>query len=247
VLLRELTPHVDAWTANAVRYPLSALLYWPVLFVSWRTGVLNRQLIARCVTPAVLALSGQVLWALAPYYLTASVIGFLVRMSLVWALLGAMILFSDERRLLRVPRFYVGLVMSVGGFVVLSISKGMFDANVTVTGVVIILACSFFFGLYGVSVRHCLRGVHPLAGFGVVSQFVSIGTLIAVAAFGQPKDLVSLPTLGWCQLVISSNPGHCPWPPVPLYRRWASWGCDRRWRGCAHAFGDGYVGYDFSR
>lgn len=204
VILRELTEHIDAWTANAVRYPLSALLYWPILFVFWRAGVLNRRLVSRCAIPAILALSGQVLWALAPYYLSASAIGFLVRMSLVWSLLGAMSLFPDERRLLRVPGFYVGLLLSVGGFIVLSVSKGMFDANVTVTGIAIILACSFFFGLYGVSVRQCLRGVHPLVGFGVVSQFVSIGTLIAAAAFGRPYDLASLATLGWCQLVASS-------------------------------------------
>lgn len=209
VLLRELTDDVDAWTANAVRYPLSAMLYWPVLFVSWRAGVLNRQLIATCAIPAFFALSGQILWALSPYYLPASAIGFLVRMSLVWSLLGAMTLFPDERRLLRVSGFYVGLLLSVGGFIVLSVSKGMFDANVTVTGIVIILACSFFFGFYGVSVRRCLRGVHPLVGFGVVSQFVSIGTLIALtlmaaATIGRPQDLLSLAPLGWCQLVASS-------------------------------------------
>lgn len=187
-----------------MRYPLSAMLYWPVLLVAWRVGALNRQLIARCAIPASFALSGQVLWALSPYYLPASAIGFLVRMSLVWSLLGAMTLFRDERRLLRVSGFYVGLLLSVGGFTVLSVSKGMFDADVTVTGIAIILACSFFFGFYGVSVRQCLRGVHPLVGFGVVSQFVSVGTLIAVTAFGQPQDLKSLATLGWCQLVGSS-------------------------------------------
>jgi len=209
VLLRELTDDVDAWTANAVRYPLSAMLYWPVLFVFGRAGVLNRQLVARCAIPAFFALSGQVLWALAPYYLPASAIGFLVRMSLVWSLLGAMTLFPDERRLLRVSGFYVGLALSIGGFVVLSVSKGMFDADVTVKGIIIILACSFFFGFYGVSVRRCLRGVHPLVGFGVVSQFVSIGTLLALtltatAGVARPQALSSLGPTSWCQLVSSS-------------------------------------------
>lgn len=204
VLLRELTDSVDAWTANAVRYPLSALLYWPVLFITWRSGTLNRQVIARCAIPAALALSGQVFWALAPYYLTASSIGFFVRMSLVWSLLAAMILFADERRLLRVPGFYLGLLLAIGGFVVLSVSRGLLDASVTLTGVAIIFTCSLFFGLYAVSVRKCLRGIHPLIGFGVVSQFVSIGTLTAGAMFGQLEDLLSLSTTSWCQLVSSS-------------------------------------------
>lgn len=204
VLLRELTTSIDAWTANGFRYPLSALLYWPILLVAHRTGGLDRHVIARCVVPALLALSGQVLWALAPYYLTASSIGFFVRMSLVWALVGAMSFFPDERRLLRLPTFYIGLLLSVGGFLVLSITKGMFDPDVTVAGVAIILFCSLFFGLYSVSVRHYLRGIHPVVGFGVVSQFVSIGTLTAMAAFGRPQDLLAMSTQSWCMLVASS-------------------------------------------
>jgi drug/metabolite transporter (DMT)-like permease len=202
--LRELSASIDAWTANAVRYPLSALLYWPVLFVTWRSGSLNRRVVARCAVPASLALAGQVLFALAPYYLTASSIGFFLRSSLVWSLLGAMSLFPDERRLLRVPGFYMGLSLSAGGFVALAVSRGMLDVSVTMTGVAIISVCSLFFGLYGVSVRRCLRGIHPLVGFGVVSQFVSAGALIAVAAFGRPQDLLTLSVVGWCELVVSA-------------------------------------------
>jgi len=204
VLLRELTTSIDAWTANGFRYPLSALLYWPILIVAYRAGGLDRRVIGRCAVPALLALSGQVLWGLAPYYLTASSIGFFVRMSLVWALVGAMSFFPDERRLLRLPTFYVGLLLSIGGFLVLCITKGMFDAEVTLAGIVIILFCSLFFGLYAVSVRHYLRGIHPVVGFGVVSQFVSMGTLAAMAAFGRPQELLAMPAQGWCVLVASS-------------------------------------------
>ena len=69
-----------------------------------RTGWMPRWS-AAVVVPSLLALVAQVFWALAPYYLPATAIGFFVRLSLLWSLIAAMILFPDERRLLKLPQF----------------------------------------------------------------------------------------------------------------------------------------------
>jgi drug/metabolite transporter (DMT)-like permease len=204
VMLRELTGSVDAWTANGVRYPLSALLYWPVLWAFYRNKMLNRRMVVACAVPAALAFSAQILWALAPYYLPANAIGFFARLSLVWALLGAMALFADERKLLRTIGFHVGLLLSVGGFIALSVSKGLLDAEVTWVGILIITVCSSLFGLYAVSVRWLMRQVHPLLGFGVVSQYVSIGTLTLMFWLGRPDELLQLTPSRWTLLGTSS-------------------------------------------
>ncbi len=204
VFLRYLTGTVDAWTANGFRYPLSALLYWPVLFVAWRSGELDRQTFRRCIVPSFFALSGQVLWALAPYYLPASSIGFFMRFSLVFALAGSMLLFRDERRLLSLPQFYFGLVLLVGGFILMSISKIQFDSEVTFAGVVIILLCGVFMGFYGVSVRYFLRGINPLVGFGIVSHYVSVGILLAMFGMGKYSQLLDVSQMDWLVLVASS-------------------------------------------
>lgn len=95
VLLRILTGSIDAWTANGVRYPLGTVLYLPIFIVAWRTGELNRDMLRRCLVPSLLALGGQVLWGLTPYYLPAGTIGFLLRFSLVFSLAGAVLLFPD--------------------------------------------------------------------------------------------------------------------------------------------------------
>ena len=204
VLLRYLTGTLDAWTANGFRYPLAALLYWPILFVGWRTGNLNPQTFRRCIVPSFFAFGGQVLWALAPYYLPASAIGFFMRFSLVFALVGAMALFPDERRLLSLPAFYGGLILLAGGFILMSLSKVQLDAEVTTAGIGIILLCGVFFGFYGVSVRFFLRGVHPLIGFGIVSHYVSVGTLVAMFAFGNYSQLLDVSTTDWGIIVASS-------------------------------------------
>ncbi len=203
-MLRELTSSVDAWTANGIRYPLSALLYWPILWAFYRAGQLSWRSVAACVVPAGLAFAAQMLWAWAPYHLPASAIGFFARISLIWALLGAMLLFANERKLLSVPGFYVGLILSVAGFVVMSISKGFLDAEVTLLGIGIISLCSAFFGLYAVSVRWFLREIHPLAAFGIVSQLVSLGTLVPMFLLGDLADLTEMSASGWTLLCTSS-------------------------------------------
>jgi drug/metabolite transporter (DMT)-like permease len=204
VLLRSLTDCIDAWTANGVRYPMTAVLYWPILIIAYRWGHLNRDVVKRCVVPAVLTLCGQVFWGLAPYHLPASAIGFFVRAALVWTLIGAMVLFPDERQLLTRPRFGIGLILTVIGFIVLSINKLKLDAEVTGAGIAIILACSFFFGLYGVSVRRCMRGLNPIVAFGVVSQMVSFGTISAMLVAGNYTNLIHLEKTHWIILMASS-------------------------------------------
>ena len=204
VLLRYLTHSVDAWTANGFRYPMAAVLYWPVLVIAWRSGHLNRQVIGRCIVPSFLALGGQVFWALAPYYLPAGAIGFLMRFSLVFALVGAVLVFPDEMKLLTLPSFYIGLVLCVIGFIVMAISKVQFDADVTLLGIGIMLLCSVFFGFYGISIRYFLRGIHPLVGFGIVSHAVSIGTLAAMFMVGHYEDLAVVTGRDWLVLIGSS-------------------------------------------
>jgi len=204
VLLRYLTHSIDAWTANGFRYPMAAVLYWPILIVAWRSGRLNRRLIVRCLVPSFLAFGGQVLWALAPYYLPASAIGFFMRFALVFTLAGAMLVFPDEKKLLSLSSFYVGLVPCVAGFFAMSVSKVQFDAEVTPVGIGIILLCSVFFGFYGVSIRYFLHGIHPLVGFGVVSNVVSIGTIAAMLMVGRYEDLAVVTDRDWMVLVGSS-------------------------------------------
>ena len=145
------------------------------------------------------ALAGQIFWALAPYHLEATAIGFFVRMSIVWSLLGAMLLFADERRLLRMPAFYLGFLLTVSGFLMLAVTK---TTGVTTRGVVVMIICSFFFGCYAVSVRYFLKNIHPLVAFGVVAQLVSVGTIAAMFIVGHP-DYSRLQPTDW-QLMVAS-------------------------------------------
>ena len=62
VLLRGLADpvhNVDAWLANGLRYPMSAILYWPILYMAYRSGKLTRSLILRAIPPAAFSMGGR--------------------------------------------------------------------------------------------------------------------------------------------------------------------------------------------
>ena len=210
VLLRDLADSLDAWTANGIRYPLSAILYWPVLWrASRRTDstdqpVLNFSLLRACMIPALCSTFGQFVWALAHYYLQASQIGFLIRATTIVAITGAMILFPDERRLLREPRFYVGAWLAIGGFIALSLFGGTAVGSANTTGLGIMFLCSLFFGLYIVSVRKCIPDVNPILAFAIVAQICSVVLVIAMLVKGDYSVIMLLSPRDWTLLVASS-------------------------------------------
>lgn len=204
VFLRELALSVDAWAANALRYPLAAALYWPFLILAFRSGKLEAGLFLRALVPAAVTFAGQILWALAPYYLEATMISFLVQTSLVWGLVAAMVFFPDERGLLRRRRFYAGLALAAAGAAALAISRGALEARGTRTGLAIILATGFFFGLYAVSVRYFMRRDSPLLAFGVVAQYVSAGSVALFLLFGSAAPIAALSLKGWGVMAASS-------------------------------------------
>ena len=219
VMLRELTTQLDAWTTNGVRYPFVAVLYWPVIYFGYRHGVIDKELVKLCLLPALWSFLGQVMWGLAPYYLEAPTIGFFIRLTLVFSMSGAMLLFADERRLLQQPFFFVGLGFTVAGFLTFAAYGGVFAhmagvatiegsaAKINMEGVLIMLACSFFFGMYAISVRYFLRNKSPIFSFAIVSQFVSIGTFSLMIRYGDPSRLWTVDSKGWLLLFASSIVG----------------------------------------
>lgn len=214
VILRRLTTFIDAWTANGVRYAFSAALYWPLLYLALRSGRLNFALLRRCLIPAVFALGGQIFWALSYYELQASEVGFLVRLSMFWSIVGSMILFRDERQLLRNPGFYVGVFLVGAGFIAMSMLDGPMPTHSATDqtavvgnhqlGVLFILLCAALFGSYVVSVRSCIADVNPFLAFGIVANLVSVGTLIGMFWKGDPSILSQQTAFSWLLLGASS-------------------------------------------
>ena len=100
-----------------------------------------------------------------------------------------MLLFPDERVLLKHPKFYLGLAMIVAGFLVMSLASGESPVKTVhdipqgnhTWGVTCILLSSAFFGLYIASIRFFIPDVNPMHAFSIVAQIVSVAMLIGSA------------------------------------------------------------------
>jgi len=191
----------DGYTTNLVRYPISTVVYVPLIVLAVRRGGLGRFWVTALV-PAVVNVIGQTLFAWGPYYVSAGMMAFLVRISIVWSILGAFWLFPDERPLARSGRFWVGAGLAIAGFALMSgvgLTRGQFGA----VGVVIVLLCSVFWGLYDVSVRYTMGRLHPLVVFGVIGNYSSLG-LILLAPLGQPASVRALSGVDLALLIASA-------------------------------------------
>lgn len=191
----------DGYTANAVRYPISALAYLPWLLKGLRDRNLGRFWLTALI-PSGINIAGQTLWGLAPYYLPPGQFAFLFRLSALFGILGAFWLFRDERRLARNPLFWVGAVLAFAGFsgmVVLILGSGH---QIRFAGIVIIFLCSLCYGAYGVSVRYVMGNLDPLVVFAVICAYTSI-PLLAMAPLGDPASLFQLKPVPMVILIVS--------------------------------------------
>lgn len=196
-------PHIvpDGYTANAVRYPISALMYVPWLIVAVRRGGLGRFWLTALI-PSAVNVAGQTLWGLSPYYLPPGQFAFLFRLSALFGILGAFWLFRDERRLARSQSFWAGAVLAAAGFGVLAWLILRTGEGVRPAGIVIIFLCSLCYGAYGVSVRYVMGKLDPLVVFAVICAYTSI-PLLAMAPLGDPASLLRLGARPMTVLIVS--------------------------------------------
>jgi drug/metabolite transporter (DMT)-like permease len=198
-------PHLhlvpDGYTANAVRYPISALMYLPWLIKGIRDRNLGRFWLTALI-PSAVNVAGQTLWGISPYYLPPGQFAFLFRLSALFGILGAFWLFRDERRLARSPLFWIGAALALvgfGGMVALILGNG---GRIGFAGILIISLCSLCYGGYGVSVRYVMGNLDPLVVFAVICAYTSI-PLLAMAPLGDPSSLLQLKPMPMLILIVS--------------------------------------------
>lgn len=192
----------DGFTANAVRYPVSAIIYLPWLVWGIRRGQL-KGLWLTALIPTAANVCLQTLWAWSPYFLDAGLLAFLLRLCVVWTIIGAFILFKDERPLARSPRFWIGATLAMGGFVAMSGGALWATSGASLAGIAIIFFCGVFWACYTLSVRAVMHDLHPLVVFSVISAYTSIGVLV-MAPLGEPASITRIPPIPFAILVLSS-------------------------------------------
>jgi len=203
IFIKYLTGYLDSWTQNLLRYSVACLVWLPFLFFSIRTKRLDTRVWRRAVAPAVANVVMQSLFAYAFYYIGPAFMVLLVKSSIIWIAGFSLILFPEERTLVKSKRFWSGLVLSMTGVIGVMCYKEDFAAAGTLTGIVITLAMAFMWAVYIVSARIAFKDIDSRHCFSVISIYTVGGLCLLALLFGQIGDCVKMGAWPWACVVIS--------------------------------------------
>jgi drug/metabolite transporter (DMT)-like permease len=190
LFLKHFALSLDAWTVNGIRYGAAALALVPLLRMPGRTDPPGRNIWRDALVPGTINSVGQVGWALLPYFMPASVMGFGVRSAFLFTLLGSLWLLPEERYLFRSPAFWGGAGVCVAGFVVLFRATAR-DPSASIGGLFVLLATSAVWGFYGVTVRKFMKGYAPERGFAVISLYTAAVVSLLMLILGDMREVAS--------------------------------------------------------
>ena len=203
IFIKFLSGHVDSWTQNMLRYIVAGLFWLPFLLISIRNKKLDRSVWRKALLPAAANIAMQTLWVRAFYYTGPAFLNLLSKSSVLWIAGFSLIFFADERGLVKSRRFWIGAVLSVTGVAGVLLSKEDFTAEATMTGIVLVLAASFMWAVYIISVKIFLNDVDSRNGFCVTSLYTIAALCVLAAVFGRPGECFEMTAWPWACIVIS--------------------------------------------
>lgn len=204
LFIKYLTGHMDSWTQNAARYSVAGLFLMPFLIHAHLAGNFTRGTWRRAILPSLANIAMQSLWAAGFYYIGPAFMTLLSKTSVLWVTGFSLLVFREERPLIRSPRFWLGLLLSLAGMVGVIVFKDDFAAAGTLTGIVLALTQAFMWGVYTISVRIAFQDVDPRVSFSVMSLYAAVGLWACAFLFGSPSQVLALDLKGWAAVVVSA-------------------------------------------
>jgi drug/metabolite transporter (DMT)-like permease len=204
ILIKYLTADTDCWTQNALRYSVACLFWLPFVVAMARRGGFPQRTWRRAVVPSLANIAMQSLWAAGFYYLAPAFMTLLTSTSILWVTSFSMVFFSQERSLMRSPRFWLGLGLSLTGLLGVVYFKEDFTTVGLRIGIVIALAEAFAWGVYAVSVKITLRDIDSRTGFSVISLYTTAGLWVCALLLGHPGRALHMGVAPWVAIVVSA-------------------------------------------
>lgn len=185
LFLRHFVDLIDPWTSNGWRYGFSALLWAPVLVIGLLGGRLKPGLWKAAIVPSIVNAIGQVTFVCAHYQIEPGLLSFGLRSQIIFAAVGAYLLFPAERRVIRSWSYVLGvIVVLVGTSGALLMGKERLDAAATL-GILLAIASGLLFALYALAVRKYMRGTNSVVAFAVISQYTAAAMVVLMLLFGR--------------------------------------------------------------
>jgi drug/metabolite transporter (DMT)-like permease len=203
LFLKHFTFYLDAWTVNGVRYLIASIFLVPTLFMNSRQNPLQPSIWRSALVPALVNSVSQITFALIPYYVSASVMGFGIRFSFLFTIAGSLWLLPGERTLVRSRFFWPSVVLSLFGIIALFWGS-LFQQSASMKGLLILLAETAAWGFYGVTVRKYMAPYPPHRSFAAIGLYTAAILISLMLVLGRFQDLFRQTPETLALLIISA-------------------------------------------
>ena len=206
LFLRHFVDLIDPWTSNGWRYGFSALLWAPVLVIALLRRRLRPGLWKAAIVPSIVNAIGQVTFVCAHYQIEPGLLSFGLRSQIIFAAVGAYLLFPNERRVIRSRSYVLGVLAVMGGTSgALLMGQQRPDGGATL-GILLAIVSGLFFALYALSVRKYMRDRNSVVAFAMISQYTAAAMVVLMLLFGRRSgvEVIELPRSEFALLLLSA-------------------------------------------
>jgi drug/metabolite transporter (DMT)-like permease len=144
------------------------------------------------MVPSLVNSAGQVCFTWAHYKIDPGLLTFGLRSQILFAALGAFLLFPAERRIIRTRGYLIGMVVvltGTAGAVLLGDDPVDFRHA---AGVTLAITSGLLFAMYGLAVRKYMRGFNSVLAFAAISQYTAIAMVALMLMLGDRGGLTAL-------------------------------------------------------
>jgi drug/metabolite transporter (DMT)-like permease len=156
---------------------------------------------ALALVPAVVNSAGQVCFTWAHYKIDPGLLTFGLRFHIVFATIGAALLFPAERRIIRSPGFLAGIALVMGGTFGTILLDPDFGEATNGLGVALAILAGAFFAAYALSVRWFMHGLGSMLSFAVISQYTAGVMVVLMLGLGDDAGATAL-SIGRAQFAL---------------------------------------------
>lgn len=204
IFIKYLAGFLDFWTQNALRYSVACLFWLPFLLFSIKAKRLDTRIWRKALVPAGANVVMQCLWAAAFYYIGPAFMVLLTKTNVLWVAAFSLLVFPEERVLVRSKRFWMGLAFSVTGLMGVMYYQMSEEEARTTIGIAIALTAAFTWGIYTVSARIAFREIDSRSAFSVISLYTAAGLSVLAFFFGKPSACMEIGAWEWFCVVVSA-------------------------------------------
>jgi drug/metabolite transporter (DMT)-like permease len=192
-----LVRYYEPFAQNFYRYSIACLAIAPFVFYRVRRGGprIDMHAVAICLVPCIPNVIHQITQVVSLFYMGPGVYAIFNRSSVIFTALLALILFPEERHVIRQWQFQVGTLLGLvgafgviwfqGGTQELVLSGGRMGRHVAWPGLLIAFTATFCWALYAVLVKRPSAQLGAIRSFGLVSFITSALSLPLTLLFGK--------------------------------------------------------------